>query len=39
VEDLHTEDLGIDRYMTHFATRQVKTALPNISKLATSNLK
>lgn len=39
VEDLHAEDLGIDRYMTHFATRQVKTALPNISKLATARLK
>lgn len=39
VEDLHAEDLGIDRYMTHFATRQVKTALPNISKLATGRLK
>lgn len=39
VEVLHAEDLGIDRYMTHFATRQVKTALPNISKLATARLK
>ncbi|MEQ6250193.1 Lrp/AsnC family transcriptional regulator [Sulfitobacter sp. HNIBRBA3233] len=39
VEDLHEADLGIDRYMTHFATRQVKTALPNISKLATARLK
>jgi Lrp/AsnC family transcriptional regulator of ectoine degradation len=39
VEDLHAEDLSIDRYMTHFATRQVKTALPNISKLATALLK
>lgn len=39
VEDLHAEDLGIDRYMTHFATRQVKTALPNVSKLATARLK
>ena len=39
VEDLHAEDLGIDRYMTHFATRQVKSALPNISKLATTRLK
>jgi Lrp/AsnC family transcriptional regulator of ectoine degradation len=39
VEDLHAEDLGIDRYMTHFATRQVKTALPNIPKLANTRAK
>ena len=34
MEDFHAEDLGIDRYMTHFATRQVKSGLPNIAKLA-----
>jgi Lrp/AsnC family transcriptional regulator of ectoine degradation len=39
VEDLHAEDLGIDRYMTHFATRQVKSALPNIAKLADTRAK
>lgn len=39
VEDIHAEDLGIDRYMTHFATRQVKTALPNIAKLAGARAK
>ncbi len=39
VEDLHAEDLGIDRYMTHFATRQVKSTLPNIAKLAAARLK
>lgn len=39
VEDLHAEDLGIDRYMTHFATRQVKSALPNIAKLASARAK
>ena len=27
-------ELGVDRYMTYIATRQVKTALPNIAKLA-----
>jgi len=35
----HAEDLGIDRYMTHFATRQVKTSLPNITELAAANFK
>ena len=39
VEDIHAEDLGIDRYMTHFATRQVKSALPNIAKLAGARVK
>jgi Lrp/AsnC family transcriptional regulator of ectoine degradation len=39
VEDLHAEDLGIDRYMTHFATRQVKSTLPNIAKLAAARVK
>lgn len=39
VEDLHAEDLGVDRYMTHFATRQVKTALPNLAKLAAARAK
>ncbi len=39
VEDLHAEDLGIDRYMTHFATRQVKSTLPNITKLAAARTK
>ena len=39
VEELHAEDLGIDRYMTHFATRQVKSGLPNITKLSTANIK
>ena len=39
MEDFHAEDLGIDRYMTHFATRQVKLGLPNIAKLAATNAK
>lgn len=39
VEDIHAEDLGIDRYMTHFATRQVKSALPNIARLAAARAK
>ncbi len=39
VDDIHAADLGIDRYMTHFATRQVKTALPNIAKLAAARAK
>ena len=39
VEELHAEDLGIDRYMTHFATRQVKSSLPNITKLSAANIK
>ena len=39
VEELHAEDLGIDRYMTHFATRQVKSGLPNITKLSAANIK
>ncbi|MCO4846986.1 MAG: Lrp/AsnC family transcriptional regulator [Yoonia sp.] len=39
MEAFHSEDLGIDRYMTHFATRQVKSSLPNISKLAARNPK
>jgi Lrp/AsnC family transcriptional regulator of ectoine degradation len=39
MEEFHAEDLGIDRYMTHFATRQVKSALPNIAKLAATHQK
>jgi Lrp/AsnC family transcriptional regulator of ectoine degradation len=39
MEEFHAQDLGIDRYMTHFATRQVKSGLPNIAKLAAANLK
>jgi len=39
MEDVHAQDLGIDRYMTHFATRQVKSALPNIAKLAMKAVK
>lgn len=39
MEEFHAEDLGIDRYMTHFATRQVKSALPSIAKLASANVK
>ena len=39
VEDIHAEDLGLDRYMTHCATRQVKSALPNITKLASARAK
>lgn len=39
VEDFHAADLGIERYMTHFATRQVKSGLPNIAKLAAANPK
>ena len=37
MEEFHAEDLGIDRYMTHFATRQVKSGLPNIAKLAAAS--
>ena len=39
MEEFHAEDLGIDRYMTHFATRQVKSGLPNIRKLSAGNNK
>tara|TARA_R110000787_G_scaffold148128_2_gene262005 strand:+ start:1027 stop:1518 length:492 start_codon:yes stop_codon:yes gene_type:complete len=39
MEEFHAEDLGIDRYMTHFATRQVKSALPNIAKLSAGHTK
>jgi Lrp/AsnC family transcriptional regulator of ectoine degradation len=39
MEEFHAQDLGIDRYMTHFATRQVKSSLPNIAKLAAPNMK
>ena len=39
MEEFHAEDLGIDRYMTHFATRQVKSGLPNIAKLSAGNTK
>jgi len=39
MEEFHAEDLGIDRYMTYFSTRQVKSGLPSIAKLAVSNVK
>lgn len=39
MEKFQSEDLGIDRYMTHFATRQIKSGLPNLSKLAARNAK
>lgn len=39
MEEFLAEDLGIDRYMTYFATRQVKSAVPNIAKLAAGNMK
>ena len=37
MEEVHAADLGIDRYMAHFAARQVKSALPNITKLAAAS--
>jgi len=39
MEEFLAEDLGIDRYMTYFATRQVKSGMPNIAKLAAGNSK
>ena len=39
MEEFLAEDLGIDRYMAYFATRQVKSGMPNIAKLAAGNSK
>jgi Lrp/AsnC family transcriptional regulator of ectoine degradation len=33
MEDLLSADLGIDRYMTYFATRLIKAEQPNLAKL------
>ena len=33
MEDLLAADLGIDRYMTYFATRLIKAEQPNLAKL------
>lgn len=33
MEDLLSADLGIDRYMTYFATRLIKADQPNLAKL------
>ncbi|MDE4276757.1 Lrp/AsnC family transcriptional regulator [Phaeobacter gallaeciensis] len=33
MDEMLAADLAIDRYMTYFATRQVKTGRPNLSKL------
>jgi len=33
MDTMLSADLGIDRYMTYFATRQVKTGQPNLMKL------
>lgn len=33
MDTLLSADLGIDRYMTYFATRQVKSGQPNLMKL------
>ena len=34
MEEMQDAELGVDRYMTYIATRTVKSALPNIAKLA-----
>ncbi len=34
METLLAAELGIDRYMTYIVTRSVKTARPNLAKLA-----
>jgi Lrp/AsnC family transcriptional regulator, regulator of ectoine-degradation genes len=34
MEDLLSADVGIDRYVTYIATRQIKTGHPNLAKLA-----
>ena len=34
MDDLLEADLNIDRYVTYFATRQVKSGQPNVAKLA-----
>lgn len=36
MQDMLDAELGVDRYMTYFATRIVKAIQPNISKLAGS---
>lgn len=33
VEEMLTEELGIDRYMTYIATRQIKSAQPDLRRL------
>jgi Lrp/AsnC family transcriptional regulator of ectoine degradation len=39
MEEFQAEDLGVDRYMTHFATRHVKSGLPNLTKLSAAHIK
>ncbi|SDI39024.1 Lrp/AsnC family transcriptional regulator, regulator of ectoine-degradation genes [Lutimaribacter saemankumensis] len=34
MQDMQEAELGVDRYMTYIATRVVKSAKPNIAKLA-----
>ena len=34
MESLLAAELGIDRYMTYIVTRHVKSAQPNLSRLA-----
>lgn len=36
MDTLLEADLGIDRYMTYFVTRRVKSSRPNLSKLAAN---
>ena len=38
VEGLLAEEFGIDRYMTYFATRRVKSGVPNLSKLTRKSV-
>ena len=35
MDDLLSADLGIDRYMTYFATRLIKAEQPNLAKLVS----
>ena len=35
MDDLLAAEIGIDRYVTYFATRQVKTGHPDLAKLVT----
>ncbi|MFO7770437.1 MAG: Lrp/AsnC family transcriptional regulator, partial [Roseovarius gahaiensis] len=37
MDDLLSEDLAVDRYMTYFATRLIKAEQPNLAKLAAQN--
>jgi Lrp/AsnC family transcriptional regulator, regulator of ectoine-degradation genes len=36
MDSLLAAELGIERYMTYIVTRQIKTGVPNLAKLATA---